>query len=38
MPSWDKKFAGHSYVVNITSQQVIEDENNNKERQQPKIQ
>ena len=38
MPPWDKKFVGHSYLVNITLQQVIEDENNNKDSQQPKIQ
>ena len=33
MPPWDKKVADYSYLVNRTSQQVIEDENNNKQRQ-----
>ena len=38
MPPWDNKFVGHSYLVKKTFQQVIEDENNNKDRQQPKFQ
>ena len=38
MPPWDKKFVGHSYVVNGTLPRVIDDENNNKHRQQPTIQ
>ena len=33
MRSWDKKSADHSYLVNKTLQQFIEDENNNKDRQ-----
>ena len=38
MPAWDNKFVCQSYLVNKILQQVIEDENNNKDRQQPKIQ
>ena len=34
---WDKKIVYHSYFVIETLQQVIDDENNNKDRQQPKI-
>ena len=37
MPPGDNKFIVLSYFVNKTSQQVIEDKNNNKDRQQPKI-
>ena len=37
MSPWDNKFNGHSYLVNKTLQQVIEDENNNKDGQQPKL-
>ena len=38
MPPWDNEFVCQSYLVNMILQQVIEDENNNKDRQQPKIQ
>ena len=38
MPPWDAKFVDHSNWGNKTSQQVIEEENDNKDRQQPKIQ
>ena len=38
MPPWDNKFFGRSNLVNKTLQQIIEDENNNKDRQQPEIQ
>ena len=34
MPPLDNKFVGHSYLVNKTLQKVIEEENNNKDRQQ----
>ena len=37
MPPSDNKFIGHPYLVNKNIQQVIEDENNNKDRQQPKV-
>ena len=37
MPPWDNKFVCQSYFVNRILQQVIEDENNNIDRQQPKI-
>ena len=38
MPPWDNTFVSQSYLFNKISQQVIEDENNNKDRQQLKIQ
>ena len=38
LPLWDNKFVSHSYLVIRILQQVIEDENNNKDKQQPKIQ
>ena len=38
MPQWDNKFVGYSYLLNKTLQQAIENEKNNKNRQQPKIQ
>ena len=38
MPLWDNKFVGHSYLAEKTLQQFIKDENNKKDRQQPKIQ
>ena len=38
MSRWHKKFVDHSYLVIKTLQQVFEDENNIKDRQQPKIQ
>ena len=38
MRPWDNKFVCHSNLVNRTLQQVIEDESNNKDRQQPKSQ
>ena len=38
MPPFDNKFVCHSYFFNKTLQQVIDDENNNKDRQQTKIQ
>ena len=38
MPPWDGKVVVYSYLVNKTLQQVIEDEKNKKDRQQPKIQ
>ena len=31
MPSWDKKFVCQSYLVSKFLQQIIEDENNNKD-------
>ena len=37
MPPWDNKFVCQSYLVNEILQQVIEDENNNKDKQQPKF-
>ena len=37
MPPCDNKFVGHSILVNKTLQQVIEDQNNNKDRQQRKL-
>ena len=37
MPPWDNKFVGHSNLVNKTIQQVTEDQNNNKDRQQPEV-
>ena len=37
MPPWDNMFIGHSFLFNKTLQQVIEDENNNKDRQQSKV-
>ena len=37
MPPWDNKFIGHSYLINKSLQHFIEDENNNKDRQQPKV-
>ena len=38
MPPWDNKFVGHLYLINKTLQQVIGNGNNNKDRQQQKIQ
>ena len=35
MPPWDNKFVCQSYLVIKILQQVIEDGNNNKDRQQP---
>ena len=35
-PPWDNKFVGFLYLFNKTLQQVVEDGNNNKDRQQPK--
>ena len=36
MPPWDNEFVCHSNFVNRTLQQVIKDESNNKDWQQPK--
>ena len=36
MPPWDRRFVCQSYLVNKMLKQVIEDENKNKDRQQPK--
>ena len=38
MPPWDNKFVCQSYFIDKTLQQVIDDENNNKDRQKLKIQ
>ena len=38
MPPWVNKFVFQSLFIKKTLQQVIDDENNNKDRQKPKIQ
>ena len=38
MPPWDNNIFCHKYFVNKNLQQVIGDENNNKDSQQPKNQ
>ena len=38
MPRWDNKFVCQNYFINKTLQQVIDYENDNRDRQKPKIQ
>ena len=38
MPRWDKKAVCHFYFIRTTAQQFIDYENDNKDRQKPKIQ